>query len=157
MQVLTFRPAQNRAPDDGQDVKLISDTTKSSAGARCASLLNNLQFQKLTYITYTFLVNAVYFGQIYVWKDLCFDSVRLLSRWGVWSDRDNETSGTWNPDSPFGSNSRRGQKIAGPAHSSSNSNWRPLVLSPSDTGQLCGNLEQRNNAMCPSLFLTGSL
>jgi hypothetical protein len=66
MQVLTFRPAQNRARDDGQDVKLISDATKSSAGARGASLLNNLQFQKLTYITYTFLVNAVYFGHNYV-------------------------------------------------------------------------------------------
>lgn len=33
----------------------------------------------------------------------------------------------------------------------------PLVLSPSDTGQLCGNLEQRNNAMRPSPFLTVSL
>ena len=29
----------------------------------------------------------------------------------------------------------------------------PLVLSPSDTGQLCSNLEQRNNAMRPSLLL----
>ena len=50
MQVFTFRPAD-------QDVKTISDATKkkNSVGAKRASLLNNSQFQKLTYITYSLL------------------------------------------------------------------------------------------------------
>ena len=132
------------------------------------SLQNNLQFHKLTYITYTFLVKTVSFDHNYIWQDLYFDSVRLLSWWctviGTIKQVVPETH-----IRPLAATAGGGTKLLVRPTLLLTVIGGPLVLSPSDTGHLCGNLEQRNNAMgisywkslaytaipCPSMCIHG--